>query len=415
MELLDWSYTFFKNLGFTDSAALYGKLAVNLIFVAIIAFILDLLSKKILIAAFDTFAKRTKTSFDDFLIENKTSKYVAHLVPLLFIFYALPIVLKDFLYWEHIFEKGVNISIIFLTLWIIKSSLNAVRDYLKTLPNYSDKPIDSYIQVIMIILWIFALVTIVMLMFDIALIKILGTFGAVSAVVLLIFKDTILGFVASIQVSVNDLVRIGDWITMEKYGADGDVIEINLATVKVRNFDNTTTTLPTYSLISDSFRNWRGMTNSGGRRIKRHVLIKANSVRFVSNEELEKFNQIQLIASYIDKRQADIEKYNARNSADKKVRINGRNLTNLGLFRKYITEYVERHPAINKDLTMMCRHLQPTEKGIPIEIYAFTSDKRWVNYEYIMADIFDHVIASVKYFDLEIFELPSNDIFVSED
>ncbi|KAF2519313.1 mechanosensitive ion channel [Flavobacterium salilacus subsp. salilacus] len=407
MELLDWSYPIFKNLDFSDTAARYGSLLVNLVFVVIIAYVLDFLSKKILIVAFDSFAKKTKTSFDDFLIANKASKHIAHLIPLLFIYYIIPLVLKDFLNWEILFERGINIFMILLILWIVRSILNALRDYLKIQPNYSDKPIDSYIQVVMIVLWIFAVTAMVMLLFSVDFLSIIGTFGAVSAIILLIFKDTILGFVASIQVSVNDLVRIGDWITMEKYGADGDVIEINLATVKVRNFDNTTTTVPTYSLISDSFKNWRGMVNSGGRRIKRHVLIKANSVRFVNNDEIEKFKKIQLLSSYIEHRQADIEKYNANNAIDKTIQVNGRNLTNLGLFRKYISEYVENHPAINKDLTMMCRHLQPTEKGIPVEIYAFTSDKRWANYEYIMADIFDHVIASVKYFDLEIFELPS--------
>ncbi len=408
MELLDWSYTIFKDLNFSDAAALYSNLLVNLVCVAIIGYILDFLSKKILIVAFESFAKKTKTSFDDFLIANKTSKYIAHLIPLLFIYYIIPAVLKDFLNWEILFERCINIFMTLLILWIVRSILNALRDYLKIQPNYSDKPIDSYIQVVMIVLWIFAVTAMIMVLFSVDFLSIIGTFGAVSAVVILIFKDTILGFVASIQVSVNDLVRIGDWITMEKYGADGDVIEINLATVKVRNFDNTTTTVPTYSLISDSFKNWRGMVNSGGRRIKRHILIKANSVRFVNNDEIENFKQIQLLSSYIDHRQSDIEKYNSNNAIDKTVQVNGRNLTNLGLFRKYISEYVDTHPAINKDLTMMCRHLQPTEKGIPIEIYAFSSDKRWENYEYIMADIFDHVIASVKYFDLEIFELPSN-------
>lgn len=407
MELLNWSYDFFKDLDFSDTAALYAKLAVNLVSVAIVAYILDFLSKKILIVAFESFAKKTKTSFDDFLIANKTSKYIAHLIPLLFIYYIIPLVLNDFKNWEILFERGINIFMILLILWIVRSVLNALRDYLKIQPNYSDKPIDSYIQVVMIVLWIFAVTAMIMALFSVDFLSIIGTFGAVSAVILLIFKDTILGFVASIQVSVNDLVRIGDWITMEKYGADGDVIEINLATVKVRNFDNTTTTVPTYSLISDSFKNWRGMINSGGRRIKRHVLIKSNSVRFVNPDEIENFKKIQLLSSYIDHRQSDIEKYNSNNAIDKTVQINGRNLTNLGLFRKYISEYVDNHPAINKDLTMMCRHLQPTEKGIPIEIYAFSSDKRWENYEYIMADIFDHVIASVKYFDLEIFELPS--------
>ena len=222
---------------------------------------------------------------------------------------------------------------------------------------------------------------------------------------ILIFKDTILGFVASIQVSVNDMVRIGDWITSEKFGADGDVIEINLATVKVRNFDNTTTTIPTYSLITDSFKNWRGMLKSDGRRIKRHVLIKANSVRFIETHELEKFKKIQHLSHYIEHRQSDIDKFNQNNNVDKSIIVNGRNLTNLGLFRKYINQYLQSHPGINKDMMLMVRHLQPTEKGIPLEIYCFSKDKIWENYEHIMADIFDHIIASIKYFDLEIFEL----------
>src|SRR5690606_4513923 len=201
------------------------------------------------------------------------------------------------------------------------------------------------------------------------------------------------------------MVRIGDWITMEKFGADGDVVEINLATVKVRNFDNTTTTIPTYSLISDSFRNWRGMLKSDGRRIKRHVLIRSKSVRFIEKEELNRFKQIQHLSSYIDHRQTDIDKFNENNNVDKSIIVNGRNLTDLGLFRKYINQYLLSHPGVNKDMMLMVRHLQPTEKGIPLEIYCFSKDKVWGNYEHIMADILHHVIASVRYFDLEIFEL----------
>jgi miniconductance mechanosensitive channel len=203
------------------------------------------------------------------------------------------------------------------------------------------------------------------------------------------------------------MVRIGDWITFDKFGADGDVIEINLATVKVRNFDNTTTTIPTYSLISDSFRNWRGMLNSDGRRIKRHVLIKATSIRFLEIEEIENLRKIELINQYIDHRQVEINKYNESHLVDKSLLINGRNMTNFGLFRKYITQYLYNYPGLNKEMILLCRQLQPTPQGIPLEIYTFTNDKRFENYEYIMSDIFDHVIASTSYFDLEIFELPS--------
>ncbi|MFL2623986.1 MAG: mechanosensitive ion channel family protein [Flavobacteriaceae bacterium] len=228
--------------------------------------------------------------------------------------------------------------------------------------------------------------------------------GTVSAVIILVFKDTILGFVASIQVSVNDMVRIGDWITFQKYGADGDVIEINLATVKVRNFDHTITTIPTYALISDSFKNWRGMTQSGGRRIKRALNIRMSSVRHLNETDINKLLNINLIKDYIIQKSDDIAAYNTENDIDKTLLINGRNLTNIGVFRKYIESYIENHSAINKDLMIMARQLEPSEKGLPIEIYAFSSDKRWQNYEYIIADIFDHVIAASSTFDLKIYE-----------
>ena len=407
MEIFSWAYKLLTKIGLGHVEASYVNLLVNLAVILLVAYILDKISKRIFILGLYIAAKRTKTTFDDFLVKNRASKYLAHLIPLYFIYKTVPLVLKDFTAWEFFFSKGMLTFLIVLSLWLTRSVFNSVRDYLKLQPKYNDKPIDSYIQVIMIVLWIFGITAIIMALFSLKFIEIVGTFGAISAIVLLIFKDTILGFVASIQVSVNDMVRIGDWITMEKYGADGDVIEINLATVKVRNFDMTTTTVPTYSLISDSFKNWRGMQKSGGRRIKRHILIKANSVRFIHRDELPDLRKIQLISSYIDHRQADIEKWNAQHGIDKSLSINGRNLTNLGLFRKYINSYIETHPGVNKDMTIMCRHLQPTEKGIPLEIYVFSSDKRWINYEHIMADIFDHIIASVAYFDLEIFELPS--------
>jgi miniconductance mechanosensitive channel len=350
-------------------------------------------------------AKRTKTKFDDLLISNKTAKYISHLIPLLFIYKSVPIILNDFVYWESVFGNLVGVYIILLGLWIVRTIFNALRDYLKLKPEYSDKPIDSYIQVIMIILWMIGITVIVSELFNIKANTLFTTLGAVSAIIILIFRDIILGFVASVQVSLNDMVRIGDWITFDKFGADGDVIEINLATVKVRNFDNTTTTIPTYSLISDSFRNWRGMLNSDGRRIKRHLLIKAKSIHFLTEEELAKMKKIQLISKYIEHRQIEIDKFNAFHEVDKSLPINGRNLTNFGLFRKYITCYLENYPSLNKDMILLCRQLQPTAQGIPLEIYTFTKDKKFENYEYIMSDIFDHIIASIGFFDLEIFEL----------
>ena len=204
------------------------------------------------------------------------------------------------------------------------------------------------------------------------------------------------------------MVRIGDWITFEKYGADGEVTEINLATVKVQNWDMTITTIPTYALISDSFKNWRGMQNSGGRRIKRAIIIDINSIKHINDDTIEKLKKIHLITDYLQNKQNEINTFNTEKNINKSLLLNGRNLTNIGVFRKYIETYIENHSAINKDMFLMTRQLEPTTQGLPIEIYAFSSDKRWQNYEYIMADIFDHILASVSYFDLEVFELPSS-------
>ncbi|WP_051224089.1 mechanosensitive ion channel family protein [Flavobacterium tegetincola] len=410
-KIIDFTYDILIKVGFNPTFASYISAVGNLIVLMITAYFIFLLCIYTFNRLFNFIANKTKTTFDDLLISNKTAKYISHLVPLLLIYKAVPVILQKFTYWEGFFAKIIDIYIVILVLLIIRTIFNALRDHLKLMPRYSDKPIDSYIQVIMIVLWIFGVTAIILMLFNLKIEALIATFGAISAIVLLIFRDTILGFIASIQVSVNDMVRIGDWITMDKFGADGDVIEINLATVKVRNFDNTTSTIPTYSLISDSFKNWRGMFNSDGRRIKRHVLIKTSSIRFLHDDELAEFKEIELIANYIEHRQADIIKYNSSRAIDKKLLLNGRNLTNFGLFRKYISEYLVHHPGLNKDMLMMCRQLQSNEYGIPLEIYAFSNDKTWENYEFIMADIFDHIIASVNYFDLEIYELPTSKSF----
>lgn len=406
-KLFGWCYPLFKKWDFGETFASYFSLVINIVLLFIFSYFIYVAFRFILVSIMAIVAKKTKTQFDDLLISNKTAKYISYLIPFLFIYKSVPVILKNFVYWESVFGKLVGVYIILMALWIFRSILNATRDYLKMNPKYSDKPIDSYIQVIMMVLWIFGVIIIISEVFEITTNALLGTLGAVSAIIILIFRDTILGFVASVQVSLNDMVRIGDWITFDKFGADGDVIEINLATVKVRNFDNTTTTIPTYSLISDSFRNWRGMLNSDGRRIKRHILIKAKSIRFLSDSELENLKKIQLITTYIETRQAEINRFNSKNTIDKSLPINGRNITNFGLFRKYITQYLENYPSLNKDMILLCRQLQPTQYGIPLEIYTFTKDKKFENYEYIMSDIFDHIIASINYFDLEIFELPS--------
>jgi len=409
-KIFGWCYPVLRKLGFDYSLASYMSLIINIVMMCFLAYIFFIVFRLLLDKSFRSIAKKTKNKFDDYVIENLTGQYLFYLIPLLLVYKSVPVILEKYDYWEFVFGKIVGVWIVVLFIMIIRTCLNILRYYLKLKPRYSDKPIDSFIQVFNIVVWLFGIAIIISKIFDINQKDLLTILGAISALIILIFRDTILGFVASVQVAINDMVRIGDWVTMEKFGVDGDVIEINLATVKVRNFDNTTTTIPTYSLISDSFQNWRGMIDSDGRRIKRHILLKASSIRFIEEGELVGFQKIQLLSHYIDKRKSEIDTFNFTNSIDKSIAINGRNLTNLGLFRKYIMQYLHNHPGLNKDLIMVCRQLQSTAYGVPLEVYAFSKDKKFENYEYIMSDIFDHIIASVSFFDLEIAEMSNEKV-----
>ena len=405
LKVKHFIYDLLIEKGLSETSAKYLNMFALLLALLFIAFIVDYITKRLLWKFSSGIAKRTKTDFDDILITNKLPRNIAHIIPLIILIEFVPQVFSDFASAEIIIESTLKVIAIILTLRIIRCILNSIKDYLKTLDKFKDKPVDSYIQVFMIFAWLLGIFSIFAIVTGISFIKFATTLGAASAVILLIFKDTILGFVASIQVSVNDMVRIGDWITFEKYGADGDVIEINLATVKVQNWDKTITTIPTYALISDSFKNWRGMMDSGGRRIKRSVIVKVSTIKFLTKDDIEKLKKIQLVSKYLESKSKEINEYNTKNGADKSVLINGINLTNFGVFRKYLQTYVENHSAINEDMTLMVRQLEPTAQGIPMEIYAFSKDQRWVNYEFIIGDIFDHVLAAVTYFDLEIYEL----------
>ena len=405
--LKDFS-SYIESAGVTSFYAEMLTVFINaFIFILLLAF-LDKLLKKIIVEVFKVFSNKTKTSFDDFLILTNFPRYVGHIIPLAIFKWFFTELLVEYpttLYW---LLKVFDLYVILLILKIIRSLLRTSRDYFQTKEQFHDKPLQSYLQVTMLFLWGIGVFFFILEIFDQNAMDFVLQLGAASAVILLIFKDTILGFVASIQVSINDIVRIGDWITFSKYGADGTVTEINLATVKVQNWDMTYTTIPTYSLISDSFQNWRGMQESSGRRIKRAVYIKQNSVRFLTEDDLKELKRIQLVAPYIEHMEKEVVRSNRRHEVDQSIAINGLNQTNLGVFRKYIDAYLYENPAINKDLFLMVRHLPPTSQGIPIEVFCFSNDKRWENYEHIQADIFDHIIAAVPFFNLEIFEEPSS-------
>ena len=396
---------YFIQLGLSNQWAIFLNMLALLFILCAIILITDTLATNLLVKTFSKFAARTKTEFDDFLVTHKTPKNIAHLIPLFLTIKLFPIVFSDYPKLESFFLIIIKVYTVLLIIWIVRSVLRSLESYFKTLPRLRDKPIDSYIQVVMLFVWVIGFASCLAVLVDLSFLKFFTTLGAASAVLLLIFKDTILGFVASLQVAINDTLRIGDWITMDKYGADGDVIEINLSTVQVQNFDKTITTIPTYAIISESFKNWRGMETSGGRRIKRSILIKSKSVHYLTDDEINNLKKIQLISTYLETKEKELKAYNLKHDIDKTTLINGRNLTNLGVFRKYIQTYVERHSGINKDMIIMVRQMEPTSQGIPLEVYAFSSDKRWANYEYIMSDIFDHILSAINYFDLELFEL----------
>ena len=410
-KIFDSLHQWLLHIGVNEDIAIYLNMLLLFTGMVLVILIIDFVIRKVLINVIEKIAVKTTSNFDDLLIKNKTPRNIAHIIPLLIAIEFIPTVFNDFDYVKNLTYKGLQLLIVLLVLRIARSFLNTLRDYFKTLDRLKDKPIDSYIQVFMIFAWVAGFMVIFAILTGTPIWQFVTALGAASAVILLIFKDTILGFVASIQVSINDMVRIGDWITFEKYGADGDVIEISLVTVKVQNFDKTITTIPTYALISDSFKNWRGMVDADGRRIKRALIIKLDSIRYLTKNEVSELKKIELITSYLEKREKDIDTYNQKNNSNKDLLINGRNLTNIGVFRKYMESYISQHSGINKKMMLMTRQLEPTTQGIPMEIYAFSSDKRWQNYEYIMADIFDHLIPATRYFNLEIFELPDSKSF----
>mgnify|MGYP001303449485 FL=1 len=389
---------FLSNYGINSYLSNLITIGIIIVLVSIIVIIINYVTRRIILSFFKRIAKSTSSSFDDLLIKNKVPRLLSFIPSLFFLYLVVPTYTDNLV----IIIEALTIVLFIIT---VKSVLGTVKDYFKLSSSLKHIPIDSYIQVVMIFLWFIGIILILSVLTGREIGTFLASLGALSAIIILVFRDTILGFVSSIQITVNDTVRIGDWITMKGSDADGTVIEVNLSTVKVQNFDNTITTIPTYKLVSDSFINWRGMEESKGRRIKRSLLIKPSSIRFLKNDEIDELKKVKLIKEYLSQKSNEIEVYNKKENADKSMLLNGRNLTNLGVFRTYIEEYLKAHPMTNDDLTMMCRQLEPTSQGIPIQIYTFSKDKEWTKYEALTSDIFDHLLSSVKYFKLECFEL----------
>lgn len=352
-------------------------------------------------------SRRSSTTWDDALYTKRVFHKAVLFVPGLLLSSIAPYTLNEFpsaLTWVL---NVTQIYMVFVTLATVNAFLNALYEIYQGFEVSKSKPIKGYLQVVKIIFVVIGVIIVISMLLGKSPVFLLGGLGAFSAVLLLVFKDPILGFVAGIQISANDMVRPGDWIVMGKSGADGVVTDISLTTVKVQNWDKTITTIPTYSLVSESFVNWRGMEESGGRRIKRSINIDMNSVKFCSPEMLEKFQKISLVKDYIHGMEKVLEDYNINQGIDDSVLVNGRRQTNLGVFRAYFEAYLRNNPNIRQDMTFLVRQLQPVESGIPIEIYVFSKEQEWGVYENIQSDIFDHILASIPEFELQVFQNPT--------
>lgn len=408
---MEWLTDWLIGLGVEENSAIYLKLIILLFILFIFSYVSNLIVKKILIRSIQSVIKKTKTIWDDALVENKVLITLSHLPPAVIIYLATPSVFEDFSGAIPYILRLANAYISTVLIIVIINFLNTLKYYFEKTKLFKDNPLDSYFQLVKIAIYIIGGIIILSFLLNKSPLYFFSALGAMTVVLLLIFKDTLMGFVASIQLSANNMIQIGDWVSMPKYGADGDVIEMNLTTIKIQNWDKTVTTIPTYAFISESFKNWRGMSESGGRRIKRSLNIKISSIKFCSLEMLEKFKKFQLISDYIEEKSNKIEEYNKENKIDKSNLINGRHLTNIGIFRAYAEAYVKNNPDINLNMTCMVRQLLPTETGLPIEIYTFSNRQEWVTYESIMSDMFDHLIAAVPEFELEVFQNPTGTDF----
>ncbi len=393
------------------AAVLARLLAITVVlFLGILA---NFITRRMLLSGLSYVISRSKTHWDDALLKHRVFNHLAHFAPAIVISMLAPFALEGHPQWLQITTNALNIYMIIVGVLAIDAFLDAVTTIYQTYEISNEIPIKAFIQAIKIVLYLLAGIFLISSLLGKTPFYLLSGLGAMTAIFMLIFKDPILGFVAGIQLTANKMVSPGDWIEMPKYGADGDVIEVSLTTVKVQNWDKTITTLPTYSLISESFKNWRGMSESGGRRIKRAIHIDLNTVQFCTEDMIEKFSKIRSIAGYIETKTKELETYNTTHKLDDASIVNRRRMTNIGTFRAYTIAYLKNHPQINQEMTFLVRQLAPTENGLPIEIYVFCKDKVWANYEAIQADIFDHLLAAVPEFGLRVFQHPTGSDFKS--
>ena len=384
---------------------LFVQVTAELFALLVVSLIADLVARRYLIKAVVKAAQRTSVKWDDILLQFKVLTRAVRAVPGLVFYFGVPFLPGlD----ETLSTLIRNVALAYVTLMMtlaLSALLSAVNAIYSQYPIAKERPIKGFVQIAKIVVYILGGVVAVATLMDRSPVVLLTGFGAMTAVLMLVFRDTILSLVASVQLSSLDMVRVGDWIEMPQLNADGDVVDVALHTVKVQNWDKTITTIPTHKLITESFKNWRGMSESGGRRIKRSIKIDVDSVRFLTEDEVDRFRQFKLLRAYVDRKQAELAEYNQ--ALGDTANVNLRRLTNIGTFRAYLYDYLKNHPQINHNMTLLVRQLQPSEAGIPIEIYCFTASTAWSVYESVQADIFDHILAQCPEFGLRVYQAPS--------
>lgn len=378
------------------TAALVLARIIAYFFVISLSVLANFVAKRLIVSVVKSLVSRSRTTWDDTLVQRRVFSKLSHLAPALVLYTGMPLALEGYGLLTSLHSSAALIYMILVAVLVVDSLLNAVLDIYGTYEISREVPIKSFLQVLKLVLYFVSGILILSIILDRTPLYFLSGLGALTAVLMLIFKDAILGFVAGIQLTANRMVAPGDWIEMPRYGADGDVVEMTLTTVKVQNWDKTITTVPTYALISESFKNWRGMQQSGGRRIKRAIHIDMNSIRFCTEEMIGRFSKIQYISKYVETKRAELAEHNRSAKVDDSSLANGRRMTNIGTFRAYVQAYLQNHPMVSQEMTLIIRQLAPGEHGLPIEIYVFCTDIRWAHYEAIQADIFDHILAVLR-------------------
>lgn len=373
----------------------------------VLAILVGWTARRFLVPALEKLTQRSSNTWDDALVAHRFFRRLAGLLPVVLFYLAIDLLFGREDPSGELVRRLTLSLFVFLAARLLVSFLAAAQDIYEAQVLARERPIKGYLQLVKILLWVLVVILVAAILTGKSPWGVLSVLGGLTAVLLLVFKDTILGFVASLQLSGNDMVRLGDWIEMPQFGADGDVIDVSIHTVKVRNWDKTITTIPTYALVSGSFKNWRGMAESGGRRIKRSLFLDMASIRFCDEEMLQRFARYELLGDYLQSRQAEIESFNRERRVDDSSPVNGRRQTNIGVFRAYVAAYLKAHPQISQEMTFLVRHLEPTPQGLPLQIYVFSKDKVWANYEAIQADIFDHLLAVLPEFDLRVFQYPT--------